>query len=198
MQIELISSIVFIPGMRRDSWFRVTVADTLARMMARLCVMMVGLILRLCVQPQNALTHQVQSTIRIAIHYIHGSYYIKILYLQPFLCNIMQILGCGKHGSCIGPNQCACEIGWQGVQCDKCVSVPGCLHGKCVNKSFGCVCDNPAEWSGSLCNIRKYLMNPKDIQSIFIICSSHHNRVLSPIFFFYSCLSEWLCTWRLQ
>ena len=68
----------------------------------------------------------------------------------------MKILGCGKHGSCIGPNQCACEIGWQGVQCDKCVSVPGCLHGKCVDKSFGCVCDNPAEWSGSLCNIRKY------------------------------------------
>ena len=68
----------------------------------------------------------------------------------------MNIPGCGKHGSCIAPNQCACEIGWGGILCDECVPLPGCLNGKCVDNPFECICDDPTSWTGSTCNVRKY------------------------------------------
>ena len=65
-----------------------------------------------------------------------------------------KISGCGKHGRCIGPNQCACEIGWQGSQCDTCIPLPGCLNGHCESEPFECICNDPLQWRGPLCNLR--------------------------------------------
>jgi len=36
-------------------------------------------------------------------------------------------------------DQCACEIGWEGDKCDKCVKLPGCRHGNC-SEAFQCSC----------------------------------------------------------
>ena len=67
------------------------------------------------------------------------------------------------NGECLSPNDCACEIGWEGAHCDICISLPGCEHGSCVDNSTGtpeskaleCFCNEG--WSGGYCDIRKYL-----------------------------------------
>ena len=79
---------------------------------------------------------------------------LSIVYIEEFLFNACYI-GCGEHGKCIGPNKCACEIGWRGIKCDECIPLPGCVNGKCLKNPFECVCDDPALWSGALCNSGK-------------------------------------------
>ena len=32
------------------------------------------------------------------------------------------------HGKCVSPNLCACEIGWEGIQCDSCITLPGIVQ----------------------------------------------------------------------
>ena len=56
------------------------------------------------------------------------------------------------HGTCIQPNICACEIGWEGVRCEKCLVLPGCIHGHCVDRPFQCVCHDEKRWSGEHCD----------------------------------------------
>ena len=85
-------------------------------------------------------------------------FYIDFVFLIQIYNNLLifvKTLGCGKHGKCIGPNNCACEIGWRGLQCDECVPLPGCVNGKCVKNPFECICDDPMLWNGALCNSRK-------------------------------------------
>merc|ERR1711872_618052 len=60
--------------------------------------------------------------------------------------------GC-VHGVCEGPDICACDIGWEGVNCSTCINLPGCVHGSCNGKGLACDCDNPLEWQGGLCDI---------------------------------------------
>lgn len=38
---------------------------------------------------------------------------------------------CKPHGICTSPNFCACEVGWDGAQCDICIPMPGCVNGAC-------------------------------------------------------------------
>jgi len=57
--------------------------------------------------------------------------------------------GCGSHGTCIAPNTCACQIGWDGNNCDVCLPAPGCVHGNCT-VAFECNCDTG--FQGGLCD----------------------------------------------
>ena len=57
------------------------------------------------------------------------------------------------HGHCVRPNTCACEVGWEGVACDRCVKMPGCLHGSCQNEAFQCICDGDNQWKGAACDV---------------------------------------------
>ena len=59
--------------------------------------------------------------------------------------------GC-VHGLCKSPNFCACQVGWEGISCDICISRPGCDHGYC-NTEFECLCEDG--WAGALCDKRK-------------------------------------------
>merc|ERR1719431_1457061 len=58
-------------------------------------------------------------------------------------------LGC-LHGVCRSPNFCACEVGWEGLNCEICVPLPGCAHGNCTLE-LECNCFQG--WSGSKCDI---------------------------------------------
>jgi len=58
-------------------------------------------------------------------------------------------MGC-KHGICRAPNMCACEVGWEGNNCEICVRLPGCENGNCTNE-FECNCHDG--WSGACCNV---------------------------------------------
>lgn len=57
--------------------------------------------------------------------------------------------GC-EHGKCTAPNQCACDVGWRGMNCNLCIDFPGCLHGSCRNESMKCYCDDG--WTGTKCD----------------------------------------------
>lgn len=66
---------------------------------------------------------------------------------------------CSGHGTCQGPNQCACESGYSGSNCEsyQCFSIPSsnevevCSgHGQC-QATDQCKCTNG--WSGSQCEI---------------------------------------------
>ena len=63
--------------------------------------------------------------------------------------------GC-VHGFCKSPNFCGCQVGWEGISCDVCISRPGCDHGYC-NTEFECLCEDG--WAGALCDKRKYIIN---------------------------------------
>ena len=41
------------------------------------------------------------------------------------------------HGYCEKPDECQCRFGWQGLDCDQCLPMPGCVHGNCI-KPFEC------------------------------------------------------------
>ena len=54
------------------------------------------------------------------------------------------------HGDCRAPNYCACEVGWEGPNCNVCVPLPGCEYGSCQN-AFECNCEEG--WEGAYCDI---------------------------------------------
>ena len=60
-----------------------------------------------------------------------------------------------SHGVCRAPNFCACEVGWEGINCDVCIPLPGCVHGTC-SMDFECNCYEG--WTGSKCDISKLEM----------------------------------------
>ncbi len=65
---------------------------------------------------------------------------------------------------------CACEVGWRGLRCDRCVPLPGCLHGDCEEHPFQCKCEaDPAsgvpKWTGAYCDCRG--SNNKNNKKIF-------------------------------
>jgi hypothetical protein len=37
------------------------------------------------------------------------------------------------------PNECICQTGYVGVQCESCHTYPGCVHGFCTNP-WECIC----------------------------------------------------------
>merc|ERR1712042_412423 len=71
-------------------------------------------------------------------------------HLHPCITPVCKA-GC-VHGKCKSPDTCACEIGWEGNDCNKCVTLPGCLHGSCNGSALSCQCYNSTEWSGGLCD----------------------------------------------
>jgi hypothetical protein len=63
--------------------------------------------------------------------------------------------GC-LHGECRSPDYCACEVGWEGANCETCVPLPGCDHGTCEH-ALECNCDDG--FSGAYCDIRKIILH---------------------------------------
>lgn len=55
----------------------------------------------------------------------------------------------GCRGYCRKPFECRCRQGWKGVNCDECLTKPGCHHGFCV-QPWQCIC--LPGWSGAFCN----------------------------------------------
>jgi len=53
------------------------------------------------------------------------------------------------RGECIEPGQCRCHMGYVGVDCQECLTLPGCRHGTC-QRSFECNCD--AGYTGMYCS----------------------------------------------
>ena len=71
--------------------------------------------------------------------------------LNPCLEPICDFNGAGcVHGECRSPNICACEVGWEGPNCNTCIPLPGCNHGTCSD-AFECNCQG--DWEGAYCNI---------------------------------------------
>jgi len=60
--------------------------------------------------------------------------------------------GC-VNGVCEGPDICACDVGWESVNCSTCIKLPGCVHGSCNGKGLACECDDKTKWQGGLCDI---------------------------------------------
>ncbi|XP_022071417.2 protein delta homolog 2 [Acanthochromis polyacanthus] len=44
---------------------------------------------------------------------------------------------------------CRCDPGWDGERCDRCVPMPGCVHGSC-DQPWQCVC--MSGWAGRFCD----------------------------------------------
>ncbi|XP_060037040.1 protein delta homolog 1 [Erinaceus europaeus] len=53
-----------------------------------------------------------------------------------------------QNGVCDEDNICRCLAGWQGPQCDQCVTRPGCTNGYCL-EPWQCFCKEG--WTGYLC-----------------------------------------------
>ena len=78
------------------------------------------------------------------------------------------------HGICRAPNFCACEVGWEGINCGVCIPLPGCVHGNCTME-LECNCYEG--WTGSKCDIRK-------LEIIIFVPPSHNGqRTFQPLTF---------------
>ena len=56
---------------------------------------------------------------------------------------------CKMKGSTCFLGQCRCHMGYVGVDCQECLTLPGCRHGTC-QRSFECNCD--AGYTGMYCS----------------------------------------------
>ena len=62
------------------------------------------------------------------------------------------VLGCNlDHAFCSKPNECVCDIGWSGPNCDVCVTQPNCPDMGNCKKPGGCACENSLQ---GRCTIR--------------------------------------------
>ncbi|XP_063096876.1 protein delta homolog 1 isoform X3 [Cavia porcellus] len=55
-----------------------------------------------------------------------------------------------KNGFCEDDSVCRCQPGWQGPQCEQCVTAPGCANGHC-EEAWDCICEDG--WDGKLCDL---------------------------------------------
>ncbi|KAM8946973.1 protein delta homolog 2 [Pelodytes ibericus] len=53
------------------------------------------------------------------------------------------------HGHCDEEGVCRCDPGWEGMFCEDCVRMPGCVHGSC-HQPWQCMCHEG--WAGKFCN----------------------------------------------
>jgi Notch-like protein len=70
---------------------------------------------------------------------------------------------CGVHGTCVAPDICDCDDGWDEDECDKDISLfdtyvnpnctPPCLNGECYFNGTDHLCACEDHWHGDLCNI---------------------------------------------
>lgn len=68
-----------------------------------------------------------------------------------WLCNLI-LLCCAVAGKSLTNllfSSFRCDPGWEGEYCEKCVRMPGCLHGTC-HQPWQCICHNG--WAGKFCD----------------------------------------------
>ena len=88
--------------------------------------------------------------------YFHKNLNLKLHFKSDINYILNLTLGCDvKHGRCIAPNLCACDYGWTGPRCNKCIPLPGCRYGHCETEAFECICDDNLRWAGAFCDKRK-------------------------------------------
>ncbi|MGH0117939.1 UNVERIFIED_CONTAM: hypothetical protein FKN15_042714 [Acipenser sinensis] len=63
-------------------------------------------------------------------------------------CLVVELVAMETH-PWPGSREVRCHYGWQGPNCEECVTFPGCVHGSCT-EPWKCVCDT--NWGGLLCN----------------------------------------------
>ncbi|XP_029963409.1 protein delta homolog 2 isoform X2 [Salarias fasciatus] len=73
-----------------------------------------------------------------------------------FIAIIQPISGEGGNCSCSFSNSrcdeggvCRCDPGWDGGRCERCVPMPGCVHGSCL-QPWQCSCE--PGWGGRFCD----------------------------------------------
>ncbi|XP_034465022.1 protein delta homolog 2 isoform X1 [Hippoglossus hippoglossus] len=72
---------------------------------------------------------------------------------------VLVVLPCSAQGSncscnitnshCDESRVCRCDPGWDGERCDRCVPMPGCVHGSC-QQPWQCSCE--PGWGGRFCD----------------------------------------------
>uniref|UniRef100_A0A0K2T7E1 EGF-like domain-containing protein n=1 Tax=Lepeophtheirus salmonis TaxID=72036 RepID=A0A0K2T7E1_LEPSM len=67
-----------------------------------------------------------------------------------YLCEVPTCSKTCVHGKCVGPEMCACELGWSGEKCDECIKLPHCKYGTC-DTPFECKCET--NWTGPFCQL---------------------------------------------
>lgn len=88
---------------------------------------------------------------------------------------------------------CRCDPGWDGEQCERCVPMPGCLHGSC-QQPWQCSCE--PGWGGRFCDKGLFISNIslfpsyKMISTIFLLNLKRVDFTLRFFFFFvlFSCV----------
>lgn len=59
------------------------------------------------------------------------------------------MLTCSMFRVSLSLHVCRCDPGWDGEQCERCVPMPGCLHGSC-QQPWQCSCE--PGWGGRFCD----------------------------------------------
>ncbi|XP_074531233.1 uncharacterized protein dlk2 [Halichoeres trimaculatus] len=95
-----------------------------------------------------------------------------VLLLSFFLLLVLHTPACKGQGSdcscnvtnsrCDESGVCRCDPGWDGERCDRCVPMPGCLHGSC-QQPWQCSCE--PGWGGRFCDKDLFVCSQQPCQN---------------------------------